>query len=85
VNHKWENNICVRCGIKRELREYRKPGLPYGVLGRDGCWYDKVPFTHGTAWHYGKPYGFERPNCPITNRTHKSATQQVLNSNSVDG
>jgi hypothetical protein len=64
-NHKWQNDECVRCGLKREKREYKKAGLPYSVLGRDGCWYDKVPYTFGTGYWYGETYKFERPDCPV--------------------
>lgn len=63
MNHKWQNDVCLRCGLTREKREYKKAGIPYSVLGRDGCWYDRVPYTFGTAYYYGEKYKFERPSC----------------------
>ena len=79
MNHKWKDDVCVKCGLRRERKEYKKPGMPYAVLGRDGCWYDKVPYTFGIGWHYGKRFGFERPPCPIElPNDERTASQQVM-------
>jgi hypothetical protein len=64
-NHKWKNNICIKCGISRERKDFKRWQSTGSVLGRDGCWYDKHYYTFGTGWYYGKEYGFDRPQCAI--------------------
>jgi hypothetical protein len=68
MNHRWQNDVCVRCGLRREKRQYTKSGVPYSVLGRDGCFYDRIPYTFGTAYHYGDKHKFERPECKSINK-----------------
>ena len=65
MNHRWKDNICIHCGIKRERREYKKLVNTYSVLGRDGCFYDRPIYQYGTAWHYGETK-FKRPECITT-------------------
>lgn len=93
MNHRWKDNVCQKCGLVRDRMEYKKAGLPYSVLGRDGCWYDKVPFTYGTAWYYGiksgensvMGIGFERPPCPIElPKVQVSDTTEDASSNADD-
>jgi hypothetical protein len=65
MNHKWQNDACVKCGLKREKKEYRKWQRCYTALSRSGVWEDRHVYTYGIGWHYGEPYGFERPQCAL--------------------
>ena len=62
MNHKWENNKCLKCGIERQKREYKRWQRSETVL-RDGVLVDKTIHTFGIAWHYGPEHKFIRPNC----------------------
>lgn len=62
MNHKWNNNVCEKCGIKREKKEAKILLRTYSALGRDGCFYDKPVYDFRVLWHYG-PTRFERPDC----------------------
>jgi hypothetical protein len=64
-NHKWKDNVCIKCGLSRERKEYRQVQSTGSYLGKDGCFYDKHYYTYGTAWHYGSKYKFERPECVL--------------------
>lgn len=64
-NHKWKDNVCVNCGIKRERKEYRRWQRSETYLSRAGVWEDRTIYTYGTAWYYGEKYRFERPQCEL--------------------
>ncbi len=62
MNHKWKDNKCLKCGIERQKKEYKRWQRSETVL-RDGVWVDKNIHTFGIAWHYGPEHKFIRPNC----------------------
>lgn len=62
MNHKWVDNKCQKCGIKRERKEFKRWQRSETVLV-NGVWQDRTIHTYGTAWHYGIAYKFNRPNC----------------------
>lgn len=62
MNHKWENNKCVKCGIERQKKEYRSWQRVETIL-INGVWEDKHFYTYGIKWYYGNENKFERPNC----------------------
>jgi hypothetical protein len=74
-NHKWSDNVCTKCGISRERKEYRKWQRSYTYLSKSGVWEDRDVYTFGTAWHYGKGYGFKRPQCAIVMMNSISITK----------
>lgn len=64
MRHKWKDNICVHCGLERQIKPYKKVvGTPYSVLGTDGVWFDRVNHVYGYGWWYGTENKFERPEC----------------------
>jgi hypothetical protein len=64
MNHHWKNNTCTRCGIKREKRRSSKVLYLYPVLTPAGEMVDKAATKVVSMYHYGKGYGFDRPDCP---------------------
>lgn len=65
MNHKWENNTCVNCGIKRK-RKYWK--LLMAIT-------NEPPYDHyltGTDWWYGNKHQFKRPICNKTLTPNKT-------------
>jgi len=67
IQHKWANDICQRCGTKREYREKATYQRTMGVL-RHGVWEDKHIYTYHMRYHYGDPHGFDRPDCQNLNQ-----------------
>jgi len=66
MNHKWNDDQCVHCGIKRVKREGVRFKGTYSKLGRDGCWYDVPIKEYFIGWLYSLNTGdvtFERPDC----------------------
>lgn len=71
-NHSWlqshpldpelQTQECIRCGIKRHKRLWRKKTGERSVLIR-GVWEDKPVYQFGIKWWYGKDHEFNRPNC----------------------
>jgi len=56
MNHKWKDNVCVRCGIARKRKGWK---LLMAITNHP-------PYNHyiyGNDWHYGKEHGFKRPDC----------------------
>lgn len=67
MNHSWKDNICTRCGVKREKKKAKvlKQIVPF--LSRYGIWEDWEIYDYKTMWHYGSS-GFTRPDCKkVTN------------------
>lgn len=64
MNHRWENNKCLKCGIERQKKEFKRWQRSESVLV-NGIWQDRNIHTYGTAWHYGPEHKFERPGCKI--------------------
>jgi hypothetical protein len=62
MNHKWIDNTCQKCGLKREKKEFKRWQRSETVLV-NGVWQDRNIHTYGAAWHYGSEHKFERPNC----------------------
>jgi hypothetical protein len=55
-NHKWKDNVCVKCGLHRILKKWSRCMAivnhpPYDVM------------AYGKDWWYGKDHRFNRPNC----------------------
>lgn len=78
MNHKWKNNVCIRCGVGRMKVSYKKWVRTYSKLV-NGVFEDRDVYQYGRAWWYGKPVdpnvdhlfnstGFDRPDC------HESST-----------
>lgn len=63
-NHKWQNDVCLNCGVKREMKDFKRWQRVEGVL-RNGVWEDKHFFTYGIKFWYGEKYRFERPQCEL--------------------
>lgn len=56
-NHKWQNNVCITCGLEREKRTVKT--LMAMVGSRDIYKYEQKYF-------YSRPFksgSFERPDC----------------------
>ena len=64
MNHKWKNNVCVRCGIQRKAKRARKVIYLYPMLDGAGNMYDKPATKVMKLWNYGTEHGFQRPDCP---------------------
>ena len=72
ANHKWKKDVCIKCGITRTRKEYKKCVRTYSKL-INGVFQDIPVYRYGTAWFYGMPHkehpntvkiiGFERPGC----------------------
>jgi hypothetical protein len=56
MNHKWQDNTCIHCGIKRERKTWR---LLMAIVNHPPY----NAYKYGTGWHYGEPYKFNRPDC----------------------
>lgn len=68
MNHKWNDNICVQCGIMRSKRERQTISYTYSKLGRDGIFYDVPVWTINYHYAYsldGNVWLFERPDCKL--------------------
>lgn len=72
ANHKWQDNVCVKCKILRE-REEKKTFVRDRSVLIHGVWEDRPVFRYDMAWSYtdmfGNKIGFERPSC-ITPKTY---------------
>jgi len=62
-NHKWKDNVCVNCGIRREKKEYKRWKSCGTYLSRNGIWEERTHYDYGIKWHYGAEHKFIRPNC----------------------
>lgn len=60
MNHKWKDNVCIHCGIKR-IRKYWRQLM---AVVNHPPWEAYMP---GTDWYYTKPNEtkgtFKRPDC----------------------
>lgn len=82
MNHKWnKDNVCIKCGIVRERKEYKRWQRVQGVLIH-GVWEDKHFYTYGVAWHYGPEHKFDRPECNVVNL--KQVVRKYLKDKSND-
>lgn len=66
ANHKWKDNTCVNCGLRRKLKYWK---LLMAVT-------QSPPYDHyqtGTNYFYTKPSSdigsFQRPDCLMSNNT----------------
>lgn len=64
MNHKWINNVCTRCGIKRTKRRHKQVLFLYPVLTPTGEMYDKPATKVVQMYHYSNGHRFKRPDCP---------------------
>lgn len=83
MNHKWNDDQCVHCGIKRVKREGVRFKGTYSKLGHDGCWYDVPIKEYFIGWLYSLNTGdvtFERPDCVRKNddRVHTHTEQSEV-------
>lgn len=71
MNHRWKDNKCIRCGIVRERKEYKKLLRTYSKLCSDGCFHDIPIWGYGIGWWYGDSHEFNRPHCIKTLKTEQ--------------
>lgn len=62
MNHRWENDTCIKCGLKRQKQIRQRYVYSTSVL-RNGVWENKDVFDIRFEWHYGDPHQFDRPDC----------------------
>lgn len=68
IKHSWKDDVCCKCGIKRERRDRQVLDHTYTKLGRDGVWYDQPVWTLQSAYAYsfdGDKWSFNRPDCVL--------------------
>lgn len=66
IRHKWENDVCIKCGIKRERMERTQLSHTYSILGKDGCFHDVPVYNINLHYAYsesGIKWSFDRPDC----------------------
>jgi hypothetical protein len=63
MNHKWHNNTCAHCGLKRKMKS-RKMYYTYPLLDPQGNFYNATTCQTAQRYYYGKEHGFNRPDCP---------------------
>lgn len=67
VKHSWKDNVCVHCGIKREIRPTRCFVRTISYLSRSGIFEDKNIYEERPRYHYfdldGHGFGIDRPDC----------------------
>lgn len=60
MNHKWKDNICVHCGIKREMKTWK---LLMAMVG------SRDYYQYGRQYYYTvngvKKGTFKRPECQL--------------------
>lgn len=64
MNHKWEDDICTKCGCKREKR-LRLVNIT-SRLNRHGVWVDALIYADYPEWAFsftGTQWQFKRPKC----------------------
>lgn len=56
MRHRWKNNHCIHCGLKRERRTWK---LRMAIVG------NRDYYQYGTAIAYwiNKQWTFKRPDC----------------------
>ncbi len=65
VRHRWKDDVCVNCGVKRSRAERKKFVRDRSVL-INGVWEDSPVFKYDISWLYwkdDKKGTFERPDC----------------------
>jgi hypothetical protein len=67
MNHKWENNVCVNCGLTRERRYWKQ----LMAIVNHPPW---EAYRTGVSYWYGNRYKFNRPSCPIDTKQMNGAT-----------
>lgn len=67
VKHSWKDNVCVHCGIRREIKPTRVFVRSFSYLSRNGIWEDKNIYEERMRHHYydldGHGFGIDRPEC----------------------
>lgn len=79
MNHRWKDNKCIHCGIKRQRKEWRRKHFYSGV--RHGIWQDIPFYKYGIGYYYGDTHKFKRPDCvkPVTNtKQFKGITKEEI-------
>ncbi len=75
MNHKWDNDTCRSCGIKREKRESTIILRTHSRLSRSGIFEDVPVYDTRMRWHYfdldGQGIGIHRPDCKNINHEKK--------------
>jgi hypothetical protein len=59
MNHRWKDNTCIHCGVKRDKKTWK---LHMAIVG------NRDYYQYGNDWHYGQT-GFKRPDCQPNNLT----------------
>lgn len=54
MNHQWNKDVCVNCGITRIKKEYKKLARTYSKL-INGVWEDIPIYKYGVGYWYGLP------------------------------
>lgn len=66
MNHKWQNNKCERCNLKREKKGCRTLIGVRSFLARTGIFDEAPMYRYDLAWAFSFDDGkwtFERPDC----------------------
>ena len=85
MNHKWNDNTCTHCGIKRVKREGVRFKGTYSKLGNDGCFHDVPIKEYFIAWLYTLNTGdvtFTRPDCVRKNDDRVQGDARISEANS---
>lgn len=78
MNHSWENNVCVRCGLRRKRKAWKQLMAIVNHPPWEG-------YMRGVDWAYsinGNDFIFKRPDCktmisePNDNRSVASKADQ---------
>jgi hypothetical protein len=67
IKHKWKEDKCIHCGIRRERKETRVFVRTVSYLSRSGIFEDKNIYEERMRYHYydldGQGFGVDRPDC----------------------
>jgi hypothetical protein len=58
MTHRWINNTCIECNLKREKRPLKRAIFT--------CIDDIKAYSVNDEWWYGDRFGFKRPECVST-------------------
>lgn len=70
MTHKWNNNICLKCGLKRELRPKERI-IHTSESFVAGNWQEVEVYRSYPEFWYGDVHKFKRPECKMSNYMYK--------------